>query len=113
MAMYIIVLPAMKSGRLDAAMQDRIVDIACAGKPTLICCNQMSRYMDWWSDATEADAACEAIRKGIADRAPTCRSLSVYLTEFTDYDKHYEDMQRRNIKSVEHVSHAACCSCQV
>ncbi len=104
MAMYVIVLAPNKSGRLDDALQARIVEIAAAGRPTLICFNQMGRYLDWWRNATQADAACAAIRKTIMDRALTCRSLTVFLTDFTEYDNQCEEMRLRNIKSAEHVS---------
>ena len=104
--MYVIVLKPDKSGRLDDALQARIVEIAATGRPTLICCNQMGRYLDWWQTAAEADAACAVLRKTIMDRAATCRSLTVFLTDFfpIKQDSQLEELGKRNIKNAEHVS---------
>jgi len=75
MALYIIVLPAIKSGRIDSTMLARIAEIASAGKPTLICLNQFSRYVDLWKDAADANEACEAICKSIIEKVPGARAF--------------------------------------
>ena len=102
--MYVVVLPATKSDRLDSNILHEVASIAALGRPTLICLNQFSRYLDWWDDAAEADGACEAIRKSVVERVPAASSfLQVFLTEFREYEAHLDQMTARNIKSVEHV----------
>lgn len=103
MALYVIVLTPSRSGRLDKTMQDRIIEIASMGKPTLVCINQMSRYMDWCSSAAEAKSKCEEVCEGIRTKTPKCGSLKVYLTEMVQHDAHYQDMKTRDIKNVEDV----------
>lgn len=111
MSVYIVVLPAMKSGRIDRNMLGQIAEIALAGRPLLICINQFSRYLDLWEDAEEADEACQAIRKSIVDLVPSASPfVQVYLTEFREYDVHFDKMKARNIKSVEDVSRQCLCS---
>lgn len=106
MALYVVVLPAMKSGRIDGAMLERIRQIALFGKPTLICFNQFSRHLDLWDNAEEADQACADILQSIVAIAPVANTFfHVYLTEFREYDgEKTAALQARNIKGVEHVS---------
>ncbi|KAL0053582.1 hypothetical protein WJX82_007877 [Trebouxia sp. C0006] len=103
MALYVIVLTPSRSGRLDKTMQDRIIEIASMGKPTLVCINQISRYMDWCSSAAEAKSKCEEVCESIRTKTPKCGSLKVYLTEMVQHDAHYQDMKTRDIKNVEDV----------
>jgi hypothetical protein len=105
MALYVVVLPAVKSARLDGGMLERVAQIAVQGKPTLVCFNQFSRYMDMWDNAQEADQACADILQSIVEVAPVAKDfVQVCLTEFWEFDKHAPDFEARNIKSVEHVS---------
>lgn len=69
--MYVIVLTPSRSGRLDKTIQDRIIEIASMGKPTLVCINQMSRYMDWCSSAAEAKSKCKEVCEGIRTKTPS------------------------------------------
>lgn len=108
MAMYVVVLSASKSARLDSAIQSQLVEIVSRGKPTLICLNQMSRFLDWWKSQEEADQACAAIRDGILSQAEVSHSLNaslvtVYLTELTQYDLHFHKLQQRNVKCLGEV----------
>ena len=109
MAVYVIVLSAAKSGRLDSIIQDRLVEIVSLGKPTLICLNQMARFMDWWSSAIDADRACVAIKDSIVSQAERTCSLDatvvhVYLTELTQYDLHFDKLKQRNVRCLGDVS---------
>lgn len=74
MALHIVVLSPQKSGRIDINLINRIMDIVSDGRPTLICVNQMARYLNWWKTAEEANAACQCIHKGIVDKAKQERS---------------------------------------
>lgn len=104
--MYVIVLPPMDSGRLDSKMLGQVASIAAAGKPTLVCINQFSRYTDWCDNATEAKQACQDVLNSILELVPTASAfLQVYLTEFMKYQAHIDDMQARNIRNVEDVSY--------
>lgn len=114
MALYIVVLPAMKSGRLDVTMLERIAQIAVQGKPTLICFNQFSRYLDLWANAEEADKACADILRSVVEVAPVAKDfVQVWLTEFRQFDQQAAQFKARNIKSVENVSFVpnCCVSC--
>lgn len=110
MAMYVVVLPAMKSGRLDVTMLERIAQIAIQGKPTLICFNQFSRYLDLWANAEEADKACAHILQSVVNVAPVAKDfVQVWLTEFRQFDQQAAQFRARNIKSAEDVSFASDC----
>lgn len=112
MALYIVVLPALESARLDGTMLERIAQIAIQGKPTLICFNQFSRYLDLWADTEEADKACADILQSVVDVTPVAKDfVQVWLTEFRYFDEHAAQCKARNIKSVENVSFSPdCCA---
>lgn len=100
----------MKSGRLDATMLERIAQIAIQGKPTLICFNQFSRYLDLWANAEEADKACADILQSVVRVAPVAKDfVKVWLTEFRQLNQQAAQFKARNIKSVEDVSFAPNC----
>lgn len=103
--MYIVILPASKSGRIETTMLFRILDILVSGKPTLICFNQMSRYPDWWTTREGSKLACDNIHQQVRKEGGDDKSLTVYLTEFRDYEQHREAMEKCNVKSCEDV----CC----
>lgn len=115
MAVYVVVLSASKSARLDDAMHKRLVKIVSLGKPTLICLNQMSRFMDWWKNGNEADQACAVIREGIVSQAESSCKLNaslvtVYLTELTQCDQYFRSLQERNVKCLGEVRLDSCVS---
>lgn len=110
MAMFVVVLSGMKSGRIDANMLTRIVEIVSSGKPTLITINQMGRFLDWVEDAEDASARCAEYCRDITDHAKQhgpCGAVSVMLTDFTEHHAHYEEMERKGINSAEDVSATA------
>lgn len=110
MAMYIVVLPAIKSGRLDAIILERIAQIATQCKPTLICFNQFSRYLDHCANAEEADKACADTLQSVVEVAPVAKDfVQVWLTEFREFDQKAAQFKARNIKSAEDVSFAPDC----
>lgn len=102
MALTIIVMSPMKFGRIDVTMLNRIVEIVSTGKPTLVCFNQMSRYKDWL--ATDVHTSCKAAKADIEDtaqRTGTCGPVTVWATEFTEYD---DDLEMKGCKCLEDVS---------
>lgn len=110
--MYVVVLQASSSGRIDGNMLTQILGMASTGKPVLICCNQMSRFLDWWTDSAQVDKACEDLRTSVVEAAQErglrCGPITVYLTELTKYDALKADMEKRKIKTTEHVSITMC-----
>lgn len=106
--MFVVVLQPTKSGRIDGNMLKSVLSMVSTGRPTLICCNQMSRYLDWWKDIAQTQEACENVRNSIIEAAREkkipCGKITVYLTELTQYSALQAEMLQRNIKSTEHVS---------
>ena len=106
--MYVVVLPGSKSGRLETTMLNRILDILMEGKPTLICFNQMSRYTDWWPTTEASRACCANIHQQIKLEGGDDSSLTVWLTELVDYERHREALERSNVKSFNDVRSWLC-----
>ncbi len=108
MVMYVVVMAASKRGRIDSNMMANILHLASSGKPMLICLNQVSRWLDWCTDAAQACKACKDTRSDVLsaakDRQIKCGPIAVYLTEIMKYSAHQEEMEERNIKTTEHVS---------
>lgn len=110
MALHIAVLSPQKSGRIDINMLTRLARIASDERPTLVCINQMSRYLDWYKTAEEGLAACEDARADIIQKAKgdwgPCGSVTVFLTDFAPVAENQcliDEMRKRDIKSLEAV----------
>ena len=100
--MHVFILPAHQCSRLPKPLSDKIGEIVATGQPTLICFNQMSRYLDWWPTAQGVDDSCAQTRATLLTEAPrTCGALEVWFTEFVADAKW---LKQRNIKDVEDVS---------
>ena len=108
MVMFVVVLNGSRSARIDDNMLDRILGMVSTGRPMLVCCNQMSRYLDWWNTAARTNQACENLRITIFEAARKrnvpCGKVTVFWTDFTMYSALEAEMQKKNIKSTEHVS---------
>ncbi len=119
MALHIVVLSATRSGRIDSTMHNRILEFVSDGKPTLICINQMSRYLDWWQTAEEVKQEVMVLQNGIIEKCKQermpCGSVTVFFTDFAPEEAHQhagpvvlqhvlDGMQKREFKSVEDVS---------
>lgn len=103
MALYIIVVSAQAVGRnqFDAS----IVEIVNLGRPVLICINMMCEKMHWWKTASATDKACKAIKDSIVSKADRDHGpVTVFMTECLFYDYFQEQMQARQVKTVEDVS---------
>ncbi len=106
----------MKAGRIDVNMGNRIAEIVSDGKPTLVCMNQMTRMLDWYKNAEEANIAREMIQSGIIktakDSRGSCGAVTVWFTDFApenkafpgwDVDMVLDAMHQRDYKSAEDV----------
>ena len=107
MALYVIVVSAQAVGRnqFDANMASSIVEIVNLGRPVLICINMMCEKMHWWKTADATDRACKAIKDSIVSKAARDHGpVTVFMTECLFYDDFQEQMQARQVKTVEDVS---------
>ncbi len=103
----------MKAGRIDVNMGNRIAEIVSDGKPTLVCVNQMTRLLDWYKNAEEANRVREMIQSGIIPTAKNSRgAVTVWFTDFApenmafpgwDVDMVIDAMRQRDYKSAEDV----------
>ena len=107
MALYVIVVSAQAVGRnqFDANLASSIVEIVNLGRPVLICINMMCEKMHWWKTADATAKACTAIKDSIVSKADRDHGpVTVFMTECLFYDDFQEQMQARQIKTVEDVS---------
>ena len=88
-------------------MLNRIAEVASNRKPILVLFNQMGRFLGWAKSSADATRRCEEHRSIICNQAlqnhGACGSVTVFLTEFTEYAAMYDDVQWKGVKSVEEV----------
>lgn len=111
MALYVIVVSAQAVGRnqFDAKMTSSIVEIVNLGRPVLICVNMMCEKMHWWKTAEATGRACKAIKDSIVSKADRDHGpITVFMTECLFFDDFQEQMQARQVKTVEDVSSQQC-----
>ncbi|KAL3162262.1 hypothetical protein ABBQ32_009959 [Trebouxia sp. C0010 RCD-2024] len=115
MALYVIVVSAQAVGRnqFDAKMTSSIVEIVNLGRPVLICVNMMCEKMHWWKTAEATGRACKAIKDSIVSKADRDHGpITVFMTECLFFDDFQEQMQARQVKTVEDVREWICQTAQ-
>ena len=111
MALYVIVVSAQAVGRnqFDANMTNIIVKITNRGRPVLICVNMMCEKMHWWKTAEAASEGCKALKDSIVSKADRNHGpITVFMIECLFYADHQEQMQARQVKTIEDVSFWQC-----
>lgn len=110
MALYIVVVHGHKITRLDEHIQKKIVSLVFDGKPTLVCVNQMTRYLDLCKTSEKVNIHCKAIKDDIIrDADGASGTVDVWATEFMHYNDDPAESdtaakcRERNIKGLEHV----------